>query len=245
MLTFPRRRRIYLMRHGEAAYVAADGTVTDDPRSVPLTPTGRAQAQTQGQVLADVKIDRVICSGLPRTQETASLVVAQSKHAQNAEIEVIAELEEIQGMKEPREWPPNDGRSVAEALADMANPWANGAHPEATFLGGEPFADFAQRVTTHWERIVADDSWETALLVLHGGVNRMIFNHTIGLSWRGDLCIEQDNCCINIIDMDDTTPRRYLIRGVNITAYNLSKDGIVLTNMEATAKRVADTLSGL
>ena len=67
----------------------------------------------------------------------------------------------------------------------------------------------------------------------------------IGLDWRGDLCIEQDNCCINIVDVDDTDPRRYLIRGVNITAYNLSKDGIVLTNMEATAKRVADTLSSL
>ena len=245
MLDFPRRRRIYLMRHGEAAYVSPEGTVTDDPRNVPLTPIGRSQAETQGQVLADVKMDRVICSGLPRTVETAALVMEQSKHPDSPQMEVIPELEEIQGMSGEREWPPANGQSVAEALADIANPWANGAHPEATFLGGEPFADFAARVTTHWERIVADESWETALLVLHGGVNRMIFNHTIGLTWRGELSIEQDNCCINIIDMDETTPRRYLIRGVNITAYNLSKDGIVLTNMEATAKRVADTLSGL
>ena len=122
----------------------------------------------------------------------------------------------------------------------------NGAHPEATFLGGEPFADFAQRVTTHWERIVADDSWETALLVLHGGVNRMIFNHTIGLSWRGDLCIEQDNCCINIIDVDRDQHgqvERYLIRGVNLTSYDLNKSAIHLTNLEQTAVSVADRLS--
>ena len=245
MLEFPRRRRIYLMRHGEAAYVSPEGIVTDDPRNVPLTATGVQQAQVQGKVLADVKMDRIICSGLPRTVETATQVLAQTNVEQPTDLEIIPELEEIHGMKGDRQWPPANGESTAEVLADIANPWANGAHPEATFLGGEPFADFGERVATQWEHILGDSTWQTLLLVLHGGVNRMIFNHAIGLSWRGDLCIEQDNCCINIIDVDDTSPRRYLIRGVNITAYNLSKDGIVLTNMEATAKRVADTLSGL
>jgi hypothetical protein len=47
---------------------------------------------------------------------------------------------------------------------------------------------------------------------------------------------------LNIIDVDSTQPRRYLVRAVNLTAYNLAKHGIVLTNMEATAKRVAETL---
>ena len=51
MFEMPNRRRIYLMRHGEAAYVAADGTVTNDPRNVPLTPTGQIQARKQAAVL--------------------------------------------------------------------------------------------------------------------------------------------------------------------------------------------------
>jgi broad specificity phosphatase PhoE len=233
------------MRHGEAAYVSPEGVVTTDPRNVPLTPEGRAQAKTQGKVLADIQFDRVICSGLPRTAETAQMVLAQSQYKTQPEVEVVPELEEIHGMKGDRKWPPDNGQSIAEVLADIANPWAHGARPEATFLGGEAFADFDQRVSTQWDKFISAQDWEVALLVLHGGVNRMIFNHMIGLDWRGDLCIEQDNCCINIIDVDDTTPRRYLIRGVNITAYNLSKDGITLTKMEATAKRVADTLSGL
>ena len=244
MFEMPPRRRIYLMRHGEAAYVSADGEVTKDPARVPLTATGRNQAETQGRVLADIVFDRAVCSGLPRTVETAGLVLAQSNHLV-PQLEQVPRLEEIHGMKGERQWPPENGQSVAEVIADIANPWAHGAKPNATFLGGEPFKEFDARVTAEWENLIADEQWQTLLLVLHGGVNRTLFNHMIGLDWRGDLCIEQDNCCINIVDVDDTDPRRYLIRGVNITAYNLSKDGIVLTNMEATAKRVADTLSSL
>jgi len=244
MFVMPPRRRIYLMRHGEAAYVSEDGEVTTEPTRVPLTSTGRAQAKTQGRVLADIRFDRAVCSGLPRTVETAQLVLGQSNHTL-PDLEQVPQLEEIHGMRGPRAWPPDNGQTAAEVIADIANPWAHGAKPDATFLGGEPFKDFDARVTEQWERIIADEDWQTILLVLHGGVNRMLFNHMIGLDWRGDLCIEQDNCCINIVDVDATHPRRYLIRAVNITAYNLSKDGIVLTNMEATAKRVADTLSSL
>ena len=47
MFETPNRRRIFLLRHGEAAYVAEDGTVTDDPRNVPLTANGRIQARKQ------------------------------------------------------------------------------------------------------------------------------------------------------------------------------------------------------
>ena len=240
MLKFPRRRRIYLMRHAEAAYVDENGVVTDDPRNVPLTSLGREQAQTQGRVLADIQPDRIICSGLPRTVETLSIVMQAAQLDSPPMVELVPELEEIQGMKGNRQWPPANGQSSAEVLAEIANPWAHGATPNAKFLGGEAFADFSARVSIKWDEILAQQNWQTLLMVLHGGVNRMIFNHVTGLDWRGDLCFEQDNCCINIIDVDDTLPARFLIRGVNITAYNLSKHGIVLTNMEATAARLAE-----
>ena len=242
MINFPERRRVYLMRHGEAAYVSPEGVVTTDPDNVPLTPHGREQATTHGEVLANIKFDRAVCSGLPRTVETAGIVTAANNHT-TPELEVIPDLREIHGMKGDRQWPPADGRTTLEALEEIANPWATGAQPGAKFLGGESFEDFAARVAPSWDRLMVDDNWQTLLLVLHGGVNRMILNHLTGLPWRGDLCFEQDNCNINIIDVDSTAPLRYLIRAVNMTAYNLSKDGIVFTNMEATAKRIGDTLS--
>ena len=240
MFKAPKRRRIVLMRHGEAAYVSPDGVVTDDPRNVPLTPNGREQATTQGDVLKEITFDRLVCSGLPRTRETAGIVMAQNS-GRAPELEIVSDLQEIHGLSGDFQWPPADGVSVAEVLADIANPWAKGAEPEARFLGGERFDDFATRVIREWEAIINDPSWQTALLVLHGAVNRMIFNHVLGIDWRADLCLEQDNCCINIVDVD-SDPHRYLVRTVNVTAYNIPKSGIHLTNMEATAQRVAETL---
>ncbi|MGE0625535.1 MAG: histidine phosphatase family protein [Pseudomonadales bacterium] len=243
MFERPDRRRIFLLRHAEAAYVADDGTVTDDPRQVGLTAIGRVQARKQAAVLASIDFDRAICSGLPRTRETARIILADRRQP---ELEEVAALEEIRGGG--REQPVAD---VGQWLEHVANPWAAADHPEATFLGGERFVDFAARVTPAFDAVIADRSWRTLLLVLHGAVNRMIFNHVMGLAWQGRMSIEQDNCCINIIDVDtpavgtvdaDGIAARYLIRAVNLTAYDLNKSGIVLTSMEQTAARIAETL---
>ena len=127
----------------------------------------------------------------------------------------------------------------------MANPWAGADHPEATFLGGERFVDFERRVVPAFDAIIADRSWRNLLLVLHGAVNRMIFNHVMSLPWQGRVSIEQDNCCINIIDVDHDaggSAVRFLVRAVNLTAYDLNKSGIHLTSMEQTARRIAEEL---
>jgi len=238
MFEEPDRRRIFLLRHGEAAYVADDGTVTNDERNVPLTATGQIQARKQAAILASVAFDRAICSGLPRTRETAKLILAYRDHP---ELEVMPELAEIRGGETPAEI--TDMRTW---LAHVANPWAGADHPEAQFLGGERFVDFTERVIPAFDAIVADRSWRTLLLVLHGAVNRMIFNHILGLSWRAKASIEQDNCCINVIDVDsarDGTTERYLIRAVNLTSYDLNKSSVYLTNMEQAAKRMASNLA--
>lgn len=242
MLQFPKRRRIYLMRHAEAAYVSADGEVTKDPEAVPLTTLGRQQAGVQGDLLASIQFDRAICSGLPRTLETAGIVLEKNHHSA-PELEQQLALKEIQGLGGARVWP-EEPDAVRQILERMANPWADGDKPGAQFLDGEAFADFGQRVSTAWQGIVSDPDWDTLLLVLHGAVNRMIFNLVHGISWSGQVCVEQDNACINIIDVDDIDPPRYLVRGVNITGYNLNKLGIDRTNMESTALRVAELLQG-
>jgi broad specificity phosphatase PhoE len=234
MLEDPQRRRIFLMRHAEAAYVRPDGTVADDPRMAGLTAEGQIQARKQAAVLASVPFDRAVCSGLPRTVETATIVLA---HRPEPMLEIVAELEEIRGGG--RDLPVEDR---AAWLAHVANPWAGADHPEARFLGGERFVDFAGRVVPAFEAILADLSWRNLLLVLHGAVNRMIFNHIMNVPWQARLTIEQDNCCINIIDVDhgpDGRTERYLVRTLNLTAYDLNKSGIFLTTMEQTARRIA------
>ena len=237
MFEHPDRRRIFLLRHAEAAYVHEDGTVTDDPRSVPLTRLGRQQARKQAAILASVPFDRAVCSGLPRTLETARIVLAGRE---TPALETEPALEEIRGAG--RAYGREDG---AAWLEEVANPWAGAEEPGARYLGGEKFADFGARVTPAFDRIVAGRDWWNLLLVLHGAVNRRILNHVLGLPWQKRVSIEQDNCCINIIDVDTDdkgAARRYLIRAVNLTGYNLNKSEVVLTTMEQAALRVSEAL---
>lgn len=75
----PKRRRIFLMRHGDVTYFDDTGRAID-PESVPLNARGREEASAAGREFAaqNVCFDRVIASGLPRTIETAERVLAET-----------------------------------------------------------------------------------------------------------------------------------------------------------------------
>src|SRR4249920_2373442 len=94
MFREPDRRRIYLWRHAEAAYLRDNGTPVSDTRIVGLTANGQDQARRQGEVLAEIEFDRAVCSGLPRTRATAGLILAGRN---SPALEVVPELEEIHG----------------------------------------------------------------------------------------------------------------------------------------------------
>lgn len=233
----PNRRRIFLLRHAEAAYVREDGGIAANIRAAPLTELGRQQARKQAAVLASVPFDRAVCSGLPRTLETATLILAGRALPK---LETLPALEEIDGDSRAQV-----GADPAVWLRELANPWAGAGKPGARFLGGEKFADFTARVAPAFDALIAAKDWTHLLLVLHGAVNRTILNHILGLPWQKRATIEQDNCCINIIDVDDGedgAPERFLLRAVNLTGYNLNKSDIVLTTMEQAAMRVSEAL---
>lgn len=236
MFKEPDRRRIYLMRHGEAAYIRDDGSIVNDTRVVPLTTFGREQAGSQAELLAGVEFDRAVCSGLPRTRETAGIVL---RGRDGPELEIIESLEEIQDGSR------HEPEDLEAWIQHIANPWADAAKPGARFIGGELFSDFSARVIPAFEALVAQQTWRSLLLVLHGGVNRLLLNHVMSLPWGGTLSIEQDTCCLNIIDLDmeGKSVVRYLVRAINVTGYNLSKAGIHLTDTERAAQRVAAQLS--
>lgn len=236
MFKEPDRRRIYLMRHGEAAYIRDDGSIVNDTRVVPLTTFGREQARSQAELLAGVEFDRAVCSGLPRTRETAGIVL---RGRDGPELEIIESLEEIQDGSR------HEPEDLEAWIQHIANPWADAAKPGARFIGGELFSDFSARVIPAFEALVAQQAWRSLLLVLHGGVNRLLLNHVMSLPWGGTLSIEQDTCCLNIIDLDmeGKSVVRYLVRAINVTGYNLSKAGIHLTDTERAAQRVAAQLS--
>ncbi|MEA5119558.1 MAG: histidine phosphatase family protein [Propionicimonas sp.] len=65
----PRGRRLYVMRHAQAAAFAASGGGDSDR---PLTGHGREQAQAVGRLLAGAGIERLLVSSAARARQTAA-----------------------------------------------------------------------------------------------------------------------------------------------------------------------------
>jgi probable phosphoglycerate mutase len=216
------RRRVYLMRHGEVSYFRADGRAVN-PDKVSLTEAGRMQASVMADALSAIAFDRALCSGLPRAQETAELVLADRGLA----IEHLPAFREIK--------PGNiRGLPANRAEAEFVYGLERAAEPHARFADGEPYAEFYARVSEAFEDLLLAPGWSRLLLVAHDGTNRMI----LGWACQGGLAavpaFEQDPGCLNIIDADVIDGRivRRLIKALNLTPANLAKHGNYLTSME-------------
>ena len=73
------RRRIYLIRHGHVDYFGAAAQALENVNHVPLTDLGQEQAAAAAQALSHVKFDRVIHSGLPRTDRAGPVAPGWSR----------------------------------------------------------------------------------------------------------------------------------------------------------------------
>jgi probable phosphoglycerate mutase len=227
-MTLTGRRRIFLMRHGHVDYFDPD---LKHPRDARLTDEGRRQAQACRDAFRHVQLDLAACSGLPRTRETAEIVLSANPHA-GAVIDEPG-LEELKSgvMKVA---------TRAELAARLAFCFDDAAAPGARFLpDGETFADAQARIVAGLENLVLGRAWRTALIVAHEGVNRIL----LGWASKGGLAsigaFEQDLCCVNVLDLDVVPDpggkiaiERALIKAMNVTPYDYVKSGLSRTSLE-------------
>jgi broad specificity phosphatase PhoE len=207
------RRRLYLMRHGAVSYFGRDGRPLP-PDDVSLNEEGRAQAGAAAEALEDAVFDRVLASNLPRAIETARIVAPEH------EVEEWPELREIQG-----------GRLGAIPEAELESAFVHafrGIVPEdSRFLGGESIGELWDRVLPTLERLLADD-WDTALAVLHGGVNRAILSWALTGQRLFLGAFEQSAGCVNVLDVGE----EWIVRAVNVAPLDLVHAASRLTQME-------------
>jgi broad specificity phosphatase PhoE len=191
------RRRIYLMRHAQVRYF--EGI---DPHDVLLTDGGRHQAAAARDALQEVRFDRVVTSGLPRTLETAEIVAPYASHEREQNLREI-ESGELRGVD------PNEVQRMMTAAFRGVVPL------ESRFLGGESIGELFDRALPRFQALLADEEWDVALLVLHGGVNRAL----LGFALTGDRTFlggfEQAPGCINVLDV--ARDGRFIVRAVNHT----------------------------
>ncbi len=229
------RRRIYLMRHGHVNYFSLQVRESGDTTGVPLTKLGQAQAKAAGQALAHVTFDRAVCSGYPRTEQTARGVLAELD-TPAPDLEVDPRLVELHGGGFGPVLDQDDIAAVMTFAFDQAG------EPDA-LMGpeGEAFKDALIRSVAAVKDLLAEPDWHTALVVAHEGINRLLLGWCTGNDLRAVQSFEQDPACINIIDMDliplegqeGTHIARKIIKAVNVTPYNYVKHGMNMTSLEA------------
>lgn len=222
------------MRHGFVDYSSDEVRRSGDPTIARLTEQGEAEARAAGLALKDVHFDVALCSGLLRTEQTASIVL--SEHNCPPDLEVDQRLEELHSGAYI------DFESAEQLAATMTFLFEMAGEPGATFLdGGEKFVDAMSRIEDGLLALIARQNWHTALIVAHEGVNRLILAWAIKASLGSSAAFEQDTGCINIIDFDlvpDQTGEnvkieRALIKAVNLTPINYLKRGMNLRSLEA------------
>ncbi|MCE9649228.1 MAG: histidine phosphatase family protein [Parvibaculum sp.] len=236
------RRRIYLMRHGHVDYFGKEiQAAGGDTKVVPLTPLGQEQAKAGGVALSHVRFDRAVCSGVPRTFQTATHVLASQPEELRPALEVEPDLVEIHGGGFI------EAKSRAELAAQMAYHFEVAGEPGATMLkGGEVFADAERRAIEAVKRLLAEPGWHTVLIAAHEGINRLILGWAAlgakGSGLKAVQAFEQDPACINVIDFDmvprgdgavGTEIQRAIVKAVNVTPYNYVKHGMNMTSLEA------------
>jgi broad specificity phosphatase PhoE len=214
------RRRLYLMRHGAVSYFGSGGGPAREDE-VRLTEEGRAQAEAARALLDPVSFDRVLASPLPRAVETAEIVAQSHK----VEIEIWPALRELKGARLSDI--PED-----ELEDEFVHAFRGVVPNDKRFLGGETIGELFDRVLPALESLFADRSWDSALAVLHGAVNRAILSYALAGERIFLGHFEQAPGCVNLVDVGDDWPAAAIVRAVNLAPLDLLHASTRLTTME-------------
>ena len=193
-------RLIYLLRHGRIQNSGEQRRYIGQ-LDVPLDPEGIRQAERLRERLAPVEFQKIFCSDLERSRETARILAG----ANAGEVVVCPELREIH----LGEW---EGMSFAEVVRRFPEKFEARGRDIAYYriAGGESFADCAQRMLPAYQKIVAEKA-DPVAIVGHAGVNRLILCHLLGMPIANLFRIVQDFACVNVIQYNGVNPQVRLI----------------------------------
>jgi len=197
-------RRILLMRHGETDRSAKGRCY--GKLDVPLSEEGRLQVQRASALIKPLQPDAIISSPRIRASDSAAIVATACGVTVQTE-EKFAELDfgDCEGMRYE-----DVERENPEFYARwMSNP------TDVTFPNGESYLSMSKRVVSTYQRLVETAEQSKILVVAHGGVNRIILAHVLGIAPEHVFRMEQTYACVNCIDYFDSTP---ILRVMNTIA---------------------------
>jgi probable phosphoglycerate mutase len=113
--------------------------------------------------------------------------------------------------------------------------------PDASFFGGDVFADYLAAASGALERLVRTSRAERILIVSHSGFQRAALSWALDAPAVGMAAFEQDSCCLNILDIDVDEAGKIVrkhVRLANLTPLDVVKESAFLTDGETLAVRL-------
>ena len=184
------KTRIYLIRHGEVAG-AGDTRRYNGHADVPLSERGLAQYNHMKERLAGEGIKVCYSSDLIRCAAGAAIIGSYL----GMEPVLLRNLRELDiGIWEGKTW--------EEIQADYPKEWKARLADIVNYRvpGGENLNDLHNRVVPVIGEIARRHRGENVLVIAHGGANRVILLDAIGAPLSSLFNVEQDYCCLNIIE---------------------------------------------
>jgi broad specificity phosphatase PhoE len=193
--------RLYLIRHGSTTLTMEDrfSGATD----VPLSDTGRHQAQRLAVRLADDHVKAVYCSPMQRTVETAAIVGRP-----HGLVPVARDgLREI----DHGHW---EGMRRADVEVQFAQEYAAWEEDPFTFApeGGESGLSVMARALPVIREVVRQHAGENIVVVSHKATIRLLISSLLGFDARGYRDrLDQSPACLNVLDFKDPVRARLML----------------------------------
>jgi broad specificity phosphatase PhoE len=203
---------IIIVRHGEVAGNAGDKKAFVGWGDLELNERGLRQTEVVGQYLQNETIDAVYSSDLQRARITAESIAAPH----NLAVQVDPDLREVNY----GDW---EGLSEAELLEQYGEQWkARQNDPwNVAAIGGENHAQMWARFLPKWNALVEKHDGQTAVLVGHNGLIRILLCHLLGAPFSSFKRIHVNNCSVTRVEIEAGSgdAPQILIKGINQTSH--------------------------
>jgi broad specificity phosphatase PhoE len=207
---WPKGRRLLLLRHGETYEPRLDAPMAgpDEDPQLPLTERGRERLRDVAAWVAKVPIEHAYASPYRRAQETAR-IVAQPHGLEVATLDALAEL--------PLH-PPAGGtlRDVAHRYIGLVRDLAERT-PHEVLLDDRSLGSILD-LALEQIRVAMEQATGTVLIVAHGGLNRFLLGHWLGMPPARAIGIEQNFACVNVVEFVGSG--HPWVRALNITLHD-------------------------
>jgi broad specificity phosphatase PhoE len=192
---------VCLVRHGSV--VGAETRRFIGHLDVPLSPLGIAQIDALSCRLRGVTFDGIYCSDLERTRHSAEILAAPH-HLTPIRDPALREfaMGEWDGLT-AEQIRARDARAFEAWMADVGR---------FQFPGGESLPDLIARAVPAFDALVARHAGGTVAVVAHGGSNRAILCHALGLGPERLLTLGQDYAALSVLERADG---RWALRRLN------------------------------